>query len=119
MNHSTVTAGQPIERKKTASLSVTMITKAATPVLQRDGGRSAIGNIIGIVSEVETVTLGATRGIAMSGIVATMAGNNTGVTTEIEAVTGDGTTTTMSAVTITQRIPLPLPGARREVAPGH
>ena len=122
------TAGLPRERKmtashakKTASRGVTMITETATPVPRRDEDPSAIANISGIASEVETTNCDIARGIVTIDIAVMTSGNDTGVATEIETATVDDMTTTVTVTvdTITQRIQILLPGARREVGPGH
>lgn len=70
--------------------------------------------------EVKTVNLVDRKGTVMIDVMATMIGNDTRVVTEIiKAATADDRTTITTAATTTGRIPIPLPDAQREVAPGH
>jgi len=134
--HGVATAGQPTEREKTGNPGAMTITETVMPVHQRDDGRSAIVTIIEITSEVEMANLdvaktasldvakmamldGARRNATIGIAAETTVENDAGVATEIEDTT-DGTMNTATVVTITRRhLPIPLPDAWREVAPGR
>jgi len=129
----TVTAGLPTERKKSVTRGVMMKPATARPIPRRNDTRSATVSIGVIVTgRVETANRDDTRGIATIDtmgtidIVATAVESDTEVETGIKVGTIDGTTITVTGTTITvtanriaRRIPIPVPDAQREVAPGR
>jgi len=123
MHLGVMTASQPRGERKTGTLDGTASISIAKPAPRNNDGRSAIVNTNTMASGgIETTNRGVVKGIAMIDIaVATTAASDTGVVTGSEVATETEVDGMMTATTdtTTTRIPITLPDARREAAPGH
>lgn len=126
------TASQLIEREMIVKRDVTTSVQITSPVPQIDGSRSVINTNVDVTaSEAMTVAnLDGRKGseIAMIDTVAVTTGNNIEVVTrrkvvrETRVVTGieiGDRRTNATGTTIAAKIPIPVPGAQREVGRGR